>query len=189
MMKIATRGALLLLTCAESVMLAGCANTIGPGIISDYYRSVGASNGTSRQTHPQIAYTSALQQKALIENYLRVGYHIIGVCGFNRADALAQGANPIEKQILAQAKQVKADIAVYYTAPAGSEIVNAPVVAGFSEGGLSTTRTNETYSIPGSSDTINGTGASTTWTPGQTYYTMMPTSVERTGHYIVFLAH
>jgi hypothetical protein len=29
----------------------------------------------------------------------------------------------------------------------------------------------------------------TTWTPGQTYYKMVPTSVERTGHYIVFLAH
>jgi hypothetical protein len=187
MKKISTGKALLLLTCAGSVFLTGC-DTIGPGVIADYYRSSGVSNGTTRHTNPQIVYTSALQQKALIENYLLAGYHIIGVCDFNRVDALAMGANPIEKQILAQAKQVKADMAVYYTAPAGVETVNAPVVTGFSEGGMNTTQTNETYSVPGSSDTINGTGTSTTWTPGQTYYKMMPTSVELIGHYIVFLA-
>jgi len=157
--------------------------------MSEYYRSVGVSSGTTRHTNPQIVYTSALEQKALVENYLRAGYHIIGFCGFSRIDAFTEGATPIEKQILAQAKQVKADVAVYYTAPAGAETVNAPVATGFSEGGLSTTQTNETYSIPGSSDTINGTGTSTTWSSRQNYYRMAPTSIERTGHYTVFLAH
>jgi hypothetical protein len=55
-------------------------------------------------------YTTAAQQKALIESYQRNGYHIIGICGCSRVEAFYLGADPIEKQIIAQAKQVKADI-------------------------------------------------------------------------------
>jgi hypothetical protein len=107
-----TKGNLLLVTFAASVLLAGCVNPTSnsPGVISECYRSAGVSNSTTGQIHPQFVYTTAAQQKALIESYQRNGYHIIGICGCSRVEAFYLGADPIEKHIIAQAKQVKADI-------------------------------------------------------------------------------
>ena len=110
----------------------------------------------------------------------------MGYTSFVRTNSDFYVTDPDQTNIVDQARKVGADVAIYFTAPAGRETVNMPIAEGFTQGYSTQTQISSVDSAGIAS--LNPIGTATTWTPGQTYYRMAPTSVTRTAHYIEFLA-
>jgi hypothetical protein len=100
---------------------------VDPGVVAQFYHPVvGAAGDTTRTEPPQYIYAgSENEAQALNAKYLQNGYHQVGSSGWSNLDA-----SPVESLILAQAKRIGADIAIYYAADGGREDVNIPLVTG-----------------------------------------------------------
>jgi hypothetical protein len=153
--------------------------------ISENYRPVVGAAGNRHNVEPQYIHAgSADEAKALYQQYLNAGYHLVGFSTFTHVFVPMDLNAPNPNDMLDQARKVRADIVLYYTVPQGYVEMNVPVVSQVDPSTSSRTIINA-QDDTGISHQI---GTATTWTPGQIHWQFGQRSCLRAANYVEFLA-
>jgi hypothetical protein len=84
---------------------------------------------------PQYVQCSIAERQALVQSYLRKGYHQVGYDEYSTLPGpFGQYTGPSRREILDQARRVGADVAIFGAYPGGQETITVPVSQGFNNG-------------------------------------------------------
>jgi hypothetical protein len=137
----------IFITLLASVLLSGCATsqptkstaTTTPtpvyGEIYNFYHPVVGVTG-NQSVEPNYIYAGSQEDASTdYANYLQKGYRLLGYSSFSNLDVPQSPFDfnppaPMPDQIIAQAKRVGADVALYWTVNEGREDINVPLSAG-----------------------------------------------------------
>jgi hypothetical protein len=153
-----------LITIAATLLMSCASNptshlTSYPTDVSENYRPVVGSAGDSHKVEPQYVHAGSTDEARTFYNqYIASGYHLIGYSTFTSV-----GGGTSTENIVAHAKKIHADVAIYSTQADGYADVNMPVAEEIAPGTTSETIINSEDEF-GMSHEI---GTATTTTPPQ----------------------